>query len=1460
MDGRGSQRNRDDRSPRTPARRAFGATLAAVLSAVAVFGLTPAAAPGTGGPSDPQPTTPTPQGAELPPEAQELPDARTETTRTWALPNGQEITRTYAGPVNYRRSGRFERINGDLVRSSAPGVAYRNEGNAFRADLPDTADRGVRVSGGDAWVQFGMAAASGRGVKVTDDTVRYEDALPGVDLEYQAVNTGVKETLTLDSPRATTSFEYRVSMSDGLRARSTDDGRIEFRRGSETLFRFKPPFMVDAAGRVAGGQATPAYALSRRGDELTVSLAVDRAWLSAPDRQFPVVVDPTTTYVNGWSVMKGTTQETFIRSDTPDTRYDALTYLRVGKESTSPDRRHNALLKFDVAGSVTAESIVLAADLGLYLQGRLNTSQAPLHVHELNRAWTTAATWNRSDGTATWTGGSVGSFISGNVVPTSGWTVWRDLKPLAEKWVTGVTPNHGVMIDECCATPLNRYDFVKSTGQADRIPYLQIRYEHRNGTLPGYTWWTSDRGVVAGEQPDMQAARNAPPVAVNLGTGNLMITEVDRQPDVSAPENMPLSRVFNSVWWGAWSHGRSWTSDVSGVDITLSAYPDGALGFRGPTSSVIRFPLRPDGTYGKAEQADATVRAAGGEYIVTFTETNEQFVFPGTGRVLSRYIDGTGRETTWNYTTDADNRAIEGTAVDPSGRWTKWFFEYSAGHRRTERIETEDGKVYGYGYNAQDSLTTYTAPDGKITRYEYVEPYANGGERWLTKITRPDGSEIRFTYTSFNASRAVAAYTTRAPGATVDGPTTRFAYTQLTPSTGKTAVTAPDGKVTEHFWNHNREITHTLSGTNPPTVTLAGSLTTTATLADDGTSTYPLTLSAPAGTKSLEVLVDDEREDFIEQTCTTCALTRTWTMDPQEFAPGARVVKVVATSFAGSTRTQTLRPIVAGSTASIAPSDQIDSDETVEIPAPTRAWQDLAPRSYNPAAMAAAKSTGASATIAQATGTPTRTVLWNNLEGLGLMSTSIPPDPTGAIGEGSYVQMVNNRIGLYNRSTMALISQRHLSSFTGLDDVYDPQVTWDPESRRYFYAAAATPDGDRQSNNTLVFGWSRTASPSGLLRDNWCTLRMRGATRLQDDYPKLAVSRNHIIIGSNVFDQGDPGTETDDAYAFSRLLVTAKPRNGETACPTQRQRRMARFNRLAAPAPRAWTPVPVINATAGSRGGYVIAAENDISGQTGAAGTRLFSWRVLGTRSKPYLRNRVARVTNVPQFSVPPDVPQNDSIPISTFDSRLYQAVGVRNADTGQYQIWTQHTIASAADGTPRRSVARWYQFAPPPGTGAGGTLQVGTVDSSQVEGGGTNTFVFNGAVSPDRTGRSAAIHYNVARADLAVQIHARSRRSTDPANTMLGSQIIVETSRLNETGGFVSLDQRGCGPRDGVCRWGDYAAATPDPSNDGVIWGTNMYVGTNADIPYERFDPPVTGVPLGRRYRTHNFALLPSP
>ena len=136
--------------------------------------------------------------------------------------------------------------------------------------------------------------------------------------------------------------------------------------------------------------------------------------------------------------------------------------------------------------------------------------------------------------------------------------------------------------------------------------------------------------------------------------------------------------------------------------------------------------------------------------------------------------------------------------------------------------------------------------------------------------------------------------------------------------------------------------------------------------------------------------------------------------------------------------------------------------------------------------------------------------VFNNLDRPGLNQLTVaPPDSTGAIGPNNYVEMVNQQIGVYDRS-LNLVASSDNGAFMGAGSlsVTDPQIQWDPQGGHWLYAALGVATGA----NMLLFGWSKTSNPSDLtkvLRINERRLRTRPGKIDVDDLQQAAGSRRH---------------------------------------------------------------------------------------------------------------------------------------------------------------------------------------------------------------------------------------------------------------------------------------------------------------------------------------------------------------
>src|SRR5439155_1126672 len=84
--------------------------------------------------------------------------------------------------------------------------------------------------------------------------------------------------------------------------------------------------------------------------------------------------------------------------------------------------------------------------------------------------------------------------------------------------------------------------------------------------------------------------------------------------------------------------------------------------------------------------------------------------------------------------------------------------------------------------------------------------------------------------------------------------------------------------------------------------------------------------------------------------------------------------------------------------------------------------------------------------------------------------------------------------------------------------------------------------------------------------------------------------------------------------------------------------------------------------------------------------------------------------------------------------------------------------------------------------------------------------------------GDSAAIFYKRSGTAQLPIIGAQSRGPSTPLGTMDAGELVLGTSSASDLDFSCSSST--------PCRWGDYAGATPDPINPGVVWGSNQVTG----------------------------------
>ena len=433
----------------------------------------------------------------------------------------------------------------------------------------------------------------------------------------------------------------------------------------------------------------------------------------------------------------------------------------------------------------------------------------------------------------------------------------------------------------------------------------------------------------------------------------------------------------------------------------------------------------------------------------------------------------------------------------------------------------------------------------------------------------------------------------------------------------------------------------------------------------------------------------------------------------------------------------------------------------------------------------ATHATAVSLTITAASTTPTAGPSW-----LGESENDLaPPDPTGAIGANSYIELINVRYGIYARDG-SLINDGDLGALTlfPVNELSDPQIVWDPTSQRFYYLAVDF------YNSAYAFGYSKTANPQS--STDFCHYYVGAfySSLYLPDYPKMAVTQDFVLVGTNVF-------VLAAFYNGSDVDWFQKPT--DPACPGQLGTGGIFSNLKNADGTQTSTPEPAVSADASS-GGWVVGSADVTTGS--ASYLTLFK---VTKNSSGYATISAPTRIGVGTYQMPANAPQK-GVPqlLDTMDTRLTHAVAGYDPRLGATAVWTSHAVFGGAGAEDR-----WYEIST---SGTPQVSQSGVVSDP-------NLYVWNGAVAPDRaaddatgatalTGRNMVFGFNTSSVDTYSALQMVSKRGAAAQSAM----VMVRQS-LGPNVDFACTGGSG----GNVCRWGDYAGAVPDPltASGGRVW-----------------------------------------
>ncbi|WP_344121994.1 DNRLRE domain-containing protein [Streptomyces blastmyceticus] len=423
----------------------------------------------------------------------EAADKRGEFERTFTNKDGSQTTQFSKERLNYRRSdGSWQPIDARLVPQGKDTGGWRNAADSLGIDLAaraDSEDLARLVVDADHEVAFGLQGAqrsAGRADEKNPFSVTYPDVLKDSDLELISKPGGLKEVMVLRSANAPRSWTFPLR-TKGLTA-SVDNGDVVL-KDSDGKQRVRIPhgYMEDSKVNPESGDGAIStrvdYRIVEQGGGQALRVELDSAWLAAPERTFPVRVDPpmvepvgasSSMYVeksggNNWS------------SASEDT-------LKLGSVTDGGTTSQAAsYLAFPGVASKLRNHKIFGASLTMLNYWSASCRPREVNVHPVTEAWTAGKGYSYPGprygskiAGSSFAHGFIGEGQSSSSCPAA----WEAIdlgtkgRDLVEGWADGSRPNYGLALRGADSESANWKKF--SSTSSSNPPSLYVTHTPYN--------------------------------------------------------------------------------------------------------------------------------------------------------------------------------------------------------------------------------------------------------------------------------------------------------------------------------------------------------------------------------------------------------------------------------------------------------------------------------------------------------------------------------------------------------------------------------------------------------------------------------------------------------------------------------------------------------------------------------------------------------------------------------------------------------------------------------------------------------------------------------------------------------------------------------------------------------------------------------------------------------------------
>ncbi|QHJ71349.1 DNRLRE domain-containing protein [Planococcus halotolerans] len=417
------------------------------------------------------------------PEEGEMVEERTENSKVFSNGDGTFTEEIYPEPIhNEDAAGDWQDISTDL-KEDTKEEKISGENTKLEVVFPSVVDDTyVTIQNDGNTLKYELLSAEGPAgvvqalpptIDYTENTIFHREIFPAVDLRSILFDTSLKEDLILTEAADYHTFHYQVHTS--LKGKLNEDGSISWTENEEEIFTTPAPVMSDSNVDEFSGEAVRsedlAFSLEKNELGYLVTLTADPEWLSSPDREYPIYIDPTTSLP--------TSADSFVSSAYPTANYDSYWdsnggyySLRAGYFDASSGTQFSYLQQ-NVAHLKGAT--IDSATFSVYTShSYYPTTATGLWIDAVSAAWSPSTlTWNNKPASTAITSTNVykGQWANFNVTST------------VQQWATGTKANYGFKLHTNGNGQTYWKRFYASENSTNK-PYLSVTYSYPTPAAP----------------------------------------------------------------------------------------------------------------------------------------------------------------------------------------------------------------------------------------------------------------------------------------------------------------------------------------------------------------------------------------------------------------------------------------------------------------------------------------------------------------------------------------------------------------------------------------------------------------------------------------------------------------------------------------------------------------------------------------------------------------------------------------------------------------------------------------------------------------------------------------------------------------------------------------------------------------------------------------------------------------